>query len=313
LAKLADIILEAVNLNYSYPDGTQALKDLSIKIPKGQKTAVLGSNGAGKSTLFLHFNGILRPKSGIVRFAGKDISYDRKPLLELRKNVGIVFQDPDSQLFSASVYQEISFGPLNLGLPEKTVRDRVEQAMTATGIKELQDKPTHMLSYGQKKRVTIADILAMEPQMLICDEPTAWLDPKHASQTIQLFNHIIQNGTTVILSTHDVDLAYSWADYVFIMSDGRIIGEGIPSTVFRDEILIRKADLNRPWIVDMYDLLIKKGCLTVKTPLPRNKEELFEVMLNHGICGGEQANYDYCTFGDAGRKRDKFAAGFKGL
>jgi len=240
---LADYILEAENLCYNYPDGTRALTDLCLKIPKGQKTAVLGSNGAGKSTLFLHFNGILKPKRGIVRFDGKDVSYDRKPLLELRKNVGIVFQDPDSQLFSASVYQEISFGPLNLGLAERTVRDRIN---------DLKDRPTHMLSYGQKKRVTIADILAMEPKVIICDEPTAWLDPKHAKQTVQLFNEISQNGTTVILSTHDVDLAFSWADYVFIMSDGGVIGEGTPDKIFTDNDLIQEADLDRPWLVDVF-------------------------------------------------------------
>lgn len=309
---MADNILEAENLNYSYPDGTQALKNLCLKIPKGQKTAVLGSNGAGKSTLFLHFNGILKPKSGTVRFNGKDVIYDRKPLLELWKNVGIVFQDPDSQLFSASVYQEISFGPLNLGLTEKTVRDRVEQAMTATGINELKDKPTHMLSCGQKKRVTIADMLAMEPQVLICDEPTACLDPKHAKQTVQLFNEISQNGTTVIFSTHDVDLAYSWADYVFIVSDGRVIGEGNPDSIFTDNELIREADLDRPWLVDVYDLFIKKGCLSNKTPLPRSKEELYDLMCN-GVHGGEQENYDYCTFGNARRERNKFATRCKGL
>ena len=185
--------------------------------------------------------------------------------------------------------------------------------MTATGINELKDKPTHMLSYGQKKRVTIADILAMEPQVLISDEPTAWLDPKHAKQTVQLFNEISRNGTTVILSTHDVDLAYSWADYVFIVSDGRVIGEGTPANVFRDDILIRKADLDRPWLVDVYDLFIKKGCLSKKNPLPRSKEELFELMLNHGTHGGEQENYDYCTFGNKGRERDKLVAGRKGL
>jgi len=281
---LADYILEAENLCYNYPDGTRALTDLCLKIPKGQKTAVLGSNGAGKSTLFLHFNGILKPKRGIVRFDGKDVSYDRKPLLELRKNVGIVFQDPDSQLFSASVYQEISFGPLNLGLAERTVRDRVEQVMTAIGINDLKDRPTHMLSYGQKKRVTIADILAMEPKVIICDEPTAWLDPKHAKQTVQLFNEISQNGTTVILSTHDVDLAFSWADYVFIMSDGGVIGEGTPDKIFTDNDLIQEADLDRPWLVDVYDLFINKGCLSEKTPLPRNRGELFELMYR---CGGE--------------------------
>ena len=310
---MADYILEAENLSYAYPDGTQALKDLCLRIPRGQKTALLGSNGAGKSTLFLHFNGILKPQSGTIRFDGKDIRYDRKPLLELRKNVGIVFQDPDSQLFSASVYQEISFGPLNLGLPEKTARDRVEQAMTATGINELKDKPTHMLSYGQKKRVTIADILAMEPQVLICDEPTAWLDPKHAKQTVQLFNEISKNGTTIILSTHDVDLAYSWADYVFIVSDGRVIGEGTPDSIFTDDDLMREAALERPWLVDVCELLAEKGCLAANKPFPRNKKDLLKLMHCHDNCGEEQENYDYSAVGNARRERDKFAACCKGL
>jgi len=138
--------------------------------------------------------------------------------------------------------------------------------MTAIGINDLKDRPTHMLSYGQKKRVTIADILAMEPKVIICDEPTAWLDPKHAKQTVQLFNEISQNGTTVILSTHDVDLAFSWADYVFIMSDGGVIGEGTPDKIFTDNDLIQE------------------GCLSEKTPLPRNRGELFELMYR---CGGE--------------------------
>jgi len=301
---LADYILEAKNVSYTYPDGTQALKEISLKIPKGKKTAFLGSNGAGKSTLFLHFNGILKPQAGVVRFGGRDVSYNRKNLLELRKNVGIVFQDPDSQLFSASVYQEISFGPLNYGLSEKEVRERVERALVATGITELSDKPTHMLSYGQKKRVTIADILAVEPEVLICDEPTAWLDPKHARQTIKLFNRINRDGTTVILSTHDVDLAYSWADYVFVLDDGRVIGEGEPEKVLRDEILIRKASLDKPWLVELYEVLVKKGCLSSKTPVPRSKEEMLELIPEHGICikRGEESN-DYDTGGNEGRER----------
>lgn len=310
---MADYIIEAEDLNYFYPDGTQALQNMCLKIPKSRKIAILGSNGAGKSTLFLHLNGILKPKSGTVRYNGKAVSYDKKALLELRKNVGIVFQDPDSQLFSASVYQEISFGPLNIGLSEQTVRERVEQAMKATGITELKDKPTHMLSYGQKKRVTIAGILAMEPEVLVCDEPTAWLDPKHAKQAVQLFDEISQNGTTVIMSTHDVDLAYSWADYVFVLSGGRVIGEGTPASVFRDDLLLHKADLDRPWLVDVYDVFAKKGCLSKTTPLPRDKQELFALMLNHEVHGGEQEGYDNCTIRDARRERNKFLACSKGF
>jgi len=311
---LADYILEAENVSYCYPDGTQALKGISLKIQKGKKTVFLGSNGAGKSTLFLHFNGILKPQAGTVRFAGQEVRYDKTTLLELRKKVGIVFQDPDSQLFSASVYQEISFGPLNFGLPEAEVRKRVEKAMAATGITELRDKPTHMLSYGQKKRVSIADILAVEPLVLICDEPIAWLDPKHAKQTVKLFDRINRGGTTFILSTHDVDLAYSWADYVFVMSDGRVIGEGKPAEVLRDEILIRKANLDKPLLVELYEALVKKGCLPPQAPLPRSREDIFELLLNQGVCvrRGEEIN-DYGTVGNEGRERNNITVNVKGL
>jgi len=275
---LAELILEAQDVEFAYPDGTKALKGVSLSIEKGKKIAILGSNGAGKSTLFLHFNGILRPKRGMVRFAGQDVRYNHSSLMELRKKVGIVFQDPDSQLFSASVLQEISFGPLNLGLTEEQVLQRVQQAMAATGITELQDKPTHALSYGQKKRVSIADILAMEPMVIICDEPTARLDPKHTIQVMELLNGISRQGTTVILSTHDVDIAYSWADYIFVMSDGMVVGEGVPERVFQDEGLLRQADLAQPWLVEIYHEFKQQGWLAKDVPVPRTKGELLELL-----------------------------------
>lgn len=272
---MAEYILEARDVEFTYPDGTEALRRVSAAIPKGQKVAFLGSNGSGKSTLFLHFNGILRAKRGKILFAGKDISYDRSSLMELRKNVGIVFQDPDIQLFSASVLQEISFGPMNLGLSKEKVLERVHAAMAATGVTELKDKPTHFLSYGQKKRVSIADILAMEPSALICDEPTAWLDPQHTIQLLQLFDRISQSGTTVVMSTHDVDAAYSWADYIFVMHAGRVIGAGTPEEVFQNDGLLRQADLARPWLVEVYAEMRNKGWLVNGAPVPRTKAELF--------------------------------------
>lgn len=272
---LAEYILEAIDVEFAYPDGTRALKGVSLGIEKGKKVAVLGPNGAGKSTVFLHFNGILRPVRGKIRFAGKDVRYDHASLMELRKNVGIVFQDPDTQLFSASVFQEISFGPLNLGLPGKEVEKRVRDAMAATEITHLEKKPTHLLSYGQKKRVSIADILAMEPAVIICDEPTAWLDPKHSLQVLELFDRINRQGTTIIMSTHDVDTAYSWADYIFVMNDGIVVGEGTPEAVFQDEMLLITADLEKPWLVDVYNQLKEKGWINNGKPVPRTKTELF--------------------------------------
>ncbi|PKM83119.1 MAG: energy-coupling factor ABC transporter ATP-binding protein [Firmicutes bacterium HGW-Firmicutes-14] len=308
-----DWIIEACNLSYMYPDGTQALRGVSLKIPKGGKIALLGSNGAGKSTLFLHLNGILRPREGVVRFAGSDLKYDRQTLLELRKNVGIVFQDPDSQLFSASVYQEISFGPLNLGLPEEIVRERVETAMAATGTGEFRQRPTHMLSYGQKKRVCIAGILAMNPSVMVCDEPTAWLDPKNARQIISLFNQIASDGTTVIISTHDVNLAYSWADYVFIMAEGNIMGEGDPESVFRDEILMYKTNLEKPWLVEIHEILLKKGCFPADSSMPRNRDELYQLLRNNNMCRREEMLNDFNNIRDEGRERNNVTLGIKRL
>lgn len=147
---MSEIILEAVDLEYSYPDGTKALHNVNLQVHKGDKLAIVGSNGAGKSTLFMQFNGIYRPNSGSINYQGQEISYKNKALIELRKEVGIVFQDPDSQLFSSSVYQDISFGPLNLGLSEQEVKARVKQALIDTETTDLEDKPTHLLSYGQK-------------------------------------------------------------------------------------------------------------------------------------------------------------------
>jgi cobalt/nickel transport system ATP-binding protein len=275
---LKEYILEAKGVEFRYPDGTGALNGINIAVEKGKKVAVLGSNGAGKSTLFLHFNGILKPHKGNILFNGQPVCYKHKQLTELRKNVGIVFQDPDTQLFSASVWQEISFGPINLGLPKEQVIQRVNAAMEATGITGLKDRPTHFLSYGQKKRVSIADILSMEPQVIIFDEPTAWLDPKLSLQVMEIFDLLNQQGKTVVLSTHDVDLAYTWADHIIVMEQGQVVGEGPPEVIFLKEDLVCNTGLERPFIVDMYLELKKSGYILSNKPLPRTKEALFALL-----------------------------------
>lgn len=267
-------ILAACDLEFTYPNGTTALRGISLEIEKGSKVAILGPNGAGKSTLFLHFNGIFRPQRGKVFWQGQELRYDRASLASLRQKVGIVFQDPDSQLFSASVFQEISFGPLNLGLPPEEVKRRVDKAMAATGIKELADKPTHFLSYGQKKRVCIAAVLAMEPEVIIFDEPTAYLDPLLACQVIELLDEINRAGKTVVLSTHDVDLAYCWADWIFILKSGQLLAKGRPEEVFLDPQLIQEAGLTIPWILEVYRELQKRGWSLGPKP-PRCKEALW--------------------------------------
>lgn len=266
-------ILATESLHYTYPNGTQALKGISLNIERGSKTAILGPNGAGKSTLFLHFNGILKPQRGKVIYKGQELRYDRASLLNLRQKVGIVFQDPDTQLFSASVIQEVSFGPFNLGLSAVEVKKRVEKALALTGIEDLADKPTHFLSYGQKKRVCLAAVLAMEPEVLILDEPTAYLDPQLVKQLIDFLEELHRAGQTVILSTHDVDLAYTWADQVFILKAGELVASGRPEEVFADREMVEGAGLAVPWIWEVYQKLKDLGWPVEAFP-PRRKEEL---------------------------------------
>ena len=275
---MPEVILEAVDLDYSYPDGTNALRNINLQVEKGEKLTILGSNGAGKSTLFMQFNGLYRPYSGCIKYQGQDISYKNKALIELRKKVGIVFQDPDSQLFSSSVYQDISFGPLNLGLSEQDVEARVKQALIDTETTDLEYKPTHLLSYGQKKRVSIAGVLAMEPEVIIFDEPTAGLDPRHAREFMHLLKNLSDEGKTIIISTHDVDLAYSWSDRLAIMSNGEIIAHGEPGELFLRPELIERADLALPWLLEMYCELVGKGWLLPSTPLPKTKADLLSII-----------------------------------
>lgn len=273
---MSQLILEAVNLEYSYPDGTSALRKVNLQVQKGEKLAILGSNGAGKSTLFMHFNGIYRPDTGFVKYEGQDISYKKKDLTELRKKVGIVFQDPDSQLFSASVWQDISFGPLNLGLPAELVTQRVKQALADTETTDIEDKPTHLLSYGQKKRVSIAGVLAMEPEVIIFDEPTAGMDPRHSQEFMQLLEKLNNEGKTIILSTHDVDLAYSWSDQLAIMHRGEVIAHGLPGELFTRPEIVKQANLTIPWVIETHSELVKKGWLPPSAPLPKSKDDLFQ-------------------------------------
>lgn len=271
-----DNYFDITNLTYRYADGTIALNNLSLTIEKGKKIALLGNNGAGKSTLFLHLNGILEPSSGSIQFNGDTMKYDRKSLFNLRKQVNIVFQDPDSQLFSSNVLQDISFGPLNLKLSQDEVIRRVEWAMQQTEVEAFKYKPTHFLSLGQKKRVAIAGVLAMDPDVFILDEPTAGLDAYFSKQIMKVLDLIHGPNKTIILSTHDVNLAYEWADEIIVMNDGEIIYTGDPISIFRKDDLVQQAHLEKPWILETFDELLQ-GKHVSSTHIPRRKEELFSL------------------------------------
>lgn len=252
-------ILEVRDLHYQYGDGTHALKGLSLGIAQGRTTAVLGGNGAGKSTLFLSLNGIFKPSAGEVLFKGMPLDYSRKGLKDLRRSVGIVFQDPDNQLFSASVCQDISFGAVNMKLPEEEIRSRVHAAMEKTGISHLKDKPTHCLSFGQKKRVAIAGVLVMEPEVLVLDEPTAGLDPMGVSEIMKLLRQIQEElGLSVVISTHDIDIVPLYCDYAYVMDQGKIALEGTPTDIFSHPEALRSVNLRLPRIGHLMEILRKE-------------------------------------------------------
>lgn len=278
-----DIILKAENLCFSYDDGQNlSLNGLSLEIRKGSRTAFLGPNGSGKSTFFLCCNGIHKPSAGCLSFQGKPVSYTKKSLLELRQKVGIVFQDPDNQLFSASVYQEISFGLLNLGIQKEEAARQVEAVMEQMEITPYRHKPVHALSGGQKKQVSIADILVMKPEIIIMDEPASALDPKHVSLVNDAVNQMTAKGITVMMATHDADYAFSWADEIVILKDGRVLSQGDPVSVFSNKDLLSAACLKQPAVLTLFETLCQKGLLKQGLKVPRNMDTLIQYIQTYG-------------------------------
>lgn len=260
-------VIKTKSLEYVYPDGTYALKGINIAIERGKKVAVIGANGTGKSTFLLHLNGILRPTKGEVMIEGSPIKYDEKSLRSVRKKVGIVFQDPDDQLFAPTVKQDVAFGPQNLDVPENEVERRVEHALKSVRMEVYADKPPHFLSAGQKKRVAIAGILAMEPEVLVLDEPTAGLDPQSSADIIEILDELNIEGKTIIFSTHDVDLAARWADYIYVFHNGLVRKDGVPSQIFADYSLISETGLRLPTFVQTFRELKVRGISGGDSPL----------------------------------------------
>lgn len=248
-------VLKADNIFYSYGDGTSALNGISLEIKKGDIVALLGKNGAGKSTLFLQFNGILRPDKGKVLIDGEELKYDKESLTKFRQKVGIVFQNPDDQIFAPTVEEDVAFGPLNLKLPMEEVQRRVTAALKRVGMSGFEKKAPHYLSGGQKKRVAIAGILAMEPEIMILDEPMAGLDPVGATKIIKLLKELNDEGMTIFISTHDVNLIQDYVDRIFVINDGEIIGEGKPRDIFSNKELLKEAHLKLPIIAQLFEKL----------------------------------------------------------
>ncbi|WP_017653489.1 energy-coupling factor ABC transporter ATP-binding protein [Fortiea contorta] len=245
-------LLEFQQINYTYLGGQQlALKGLTLKVPAKKKCALIGHNGCGKTTLFLLANGLYKPQTGVISWQGKPLQYDRKSLIALRQKVGLIFQDPEQQLVAATVEEDISYGLCNLGLPAAEIKQRVEQTLVEFGLTELAQRPVHHLSLGQKKRVSIADVMVLKPELLLLDEPTAYLDQLHSRNLMTTLQKIHQQGTTILMATHDLDLVYRWADWVFVMDQGQLILEGKPDDVFAQKHILASLQIEVPVIYEM--------------------------------------------------------------
>jgi len=234
-------IVEAKDLFYSYQDGTEVLHGISFCITHGESVAIVGENGAGKSTLLLHLNGYLQATKGTVRIG--DFPVTKSTLANIRKTVGMLFQDTDDQLFMPTVAEDVAFGPVNLGLPDIEVEQKVVSSLNTVGMLHLRDRSTHKLSAGEKRSVAIAGVLAMSPDILVMDEPSSNLDPRARRRMIEMlktFKH------TKIIATHDLDMAYELCTRVIVVHNGCVAGDGTPDEIFNNDELLFKAGLEKP-------------------------------------------------------------------
>ncbi|MBI4006964.1 MAG: threonine-phosphate decarboxylase [Planctomycetes bacterium] len=247
-------LIKVENLQYTYPDGTKALNGVNITVKKGEFLGILGPNGSGKTTLLKHLNGLLKPDIGCVAIDGRDLK--SIPPAEIFSRVGMVFQDANDQLFALTVEQDVAFGPMNLKLSPEEVKSRVEMALKLVEMTAYARKPIHHLSHGQRKRVCIAGILAMNPDVLVLDEPTSDLDPAGVTSIMQLLKNLnAKRGITIIMATHDVDLVPVFMNHIAIMDSGRIVTEGKPEDIFAVPEIVTASKLELPQIAQLFTLL----------------------------------------------------------
>lgn len=259
------------NLTYTYPDTTTAIESITLQIPVGAKVALLGPNGAGKSTFLHHLNGLKLPQEGQVSIMG--IPLTKKSAKTIRQKVGLVFQDPDDQVISGTVWEDVQFGPRNLGMSEEDIEQVSNVALGSVGMLEFKQKAPYQLSYGQKKRVAIAGILAMKPDIVILDEPMSYLDPQGQDEVATLLQGLNYMGKTILLSTHDVDFAVSWADTIIIMKNGKLLAYG-GADLLVDEDLVRKANLHLPRIARLFRMIPNINL----EKLPTNEQEAVRLL-----------------------------------
>jgi len=232
-----DKVIEIKNLSFNYPDGHQGLKNVDLIIRPGENVAVIGPNGAGKSTLLLHLNGILRGNS-TVEICG--LAMEEKNLKEIRKRVGLVFQDPEDQLFSLNVFDDVAFGPISMGYPEPEVRQRVTRALEWVGMGGYEQRSPHHLSFGEKKRIAIATVMSLDPEVLVIDEPTSNLDPRSKWALIELLEQL---QMTKIIATHDLELVRVLCQRTVVMDEGKVVADGDTGAILGDVRLLKSHGL----------------------------------------------------------------------
>lgn len=253
-SQLGDYMLEVKNLEYTYESGKKVLDGISLSTKNGAITMVIGENGAGKTTLFKNILGLLKRDKGDILVDGEELCYDKKSLLNYRKNVTMVFQDPDNQIFYSNVFDDTAFTLRNLGFDEETVKERVDNALRSANAYELKEMPVHFLSYGQKKRVAIASAIALGARYILMDEPTAGLDPVSIGILKKTIAGIAKNSS-LLISTHDMEFCYEMADYIYVVKDAKIIKEGSKYEIFKDEDVIKRANQELPLCVRVANAL----------------------------------------------------------
>lgn len=254
-----NVVIKVEDVYYTYPDGVEALRGVSLEVRKGEILAIMGENGAGKTTLIKHFNGILKPTRGRVLVNGMDTR--NSTVAQLSRMVGLVFQNPDHQLFTESVYDEVAFALRNFKFPEEIIEQRVKWALNLLNLWEYRDRSPFSLSVGERKRLTIASVLAYDPEILVLDEPTAGQDYLQKEKISELLHQLRLMGKTIVMVTHDVEFVTEHVDRVVLMAKGRVLTEGHPRAILSEQLVLREAKLLPPQMVRIHAVLKKHGIM----------------------------------------------------
>jgi cobalt/nickel transport system ATP-binding protein len=254
------MLIDFEQIEYTYPCSQKpALKSLNLHIPQFKRCAIIGRNGCGKTTLFRLANGLYRPQKGIIRWQGQPLQYNSTALNQLRQQVGLVFQDPEQQLVGITVEEDLSYGLCNLGLKKTEIKDQIQQTLIEFELNDLAQTPVNHLSLGQKKRLSLADVMILKPKLLLLDEPTAYLDPYQTRHLINTLEKIQAQGTTIVIATHDLDLTYAWADWLFVMDNGQLKLEGTPEMVFNQKDQLIELGLGIPLTLHLWETFTQEN------------------------------------------------------